>query len=138
MAADVGIVVIGERPYAEGLGDRADLSLSDADSALIDRVKEHSKKTVVILVSGRPMVVTLPLMKADAFVAAWLPGTEGQGVADVLFGDYDFAGKLPYTWPRWNSQLPFPNLGAVPTRTCAAPSNSPPMNSAVAVFDRCP
>jgi beta-glucosidase len=119
--ADVGIVVVGERPYAEGVGDRGDLSLSDADNALINHVKEHSKKVVVILVSGRPMVVTMPLMKVDAFVAAWLPGTEGQGVADVLFGDYDFVGKLPYTWPRWNSQLPFLNLSAVPTRTCAAP-----------------
>jgi beta-glucosidase len=119
--ADVGIVVLGERPYAEGLGDRGDLSVSDADSALIDRVKEHSKKLVVILVSGRPMVVTLPLMKIDAFVAAWLPGTEGEGVADVLFGDYDFTGRLPYTWPRWNSQLPLSDLGAVATRTCAAP-----------------
>jgi hypothetical protein len=51
---------------------------------------------------------------------AWLPGTEGQGVADVLFGDYDFVGKLPYTWPRWSSQLPF-DLNAVPTQNCAAP-----------------
>jgi beta-glucosidase len=119
--ADVGIVVVGERPYAEGVGDREDLSISDADSALIDRVKAHSQKVVVVLVSGRPMVVTTPLMKVDAFVAAWLPGTEGRGVADVLFGDYDFTGRLPYAWPRWNSQLPFSNLGAVAPRTCAAP-----------------
>jgi beta-glucosidase len=118
--AEVGMVVVGEQPYSEGVGDRADLSLSDADSALIDRVKEHSKKLIVILVSGRPMVVTHPLFKMDAFVAAWLPGAEGQGVADVLFGDYDFVGKLPYTWPRWNSQLPF-DLSALPTKDCAAP-----------------
>jgi beta-glucosidase len=118
--ADIGIVVVGEQPYAEGRGDRADLSLSDTDSALIDRVKEHSQKLIVILIAGRPMVVINPLFKVDAFVAAWLPGTEGQGVADVLFGDYDFVGRLPYTWPRWNSQLPF-DLDALPTKSCAAP-----------------
>ncbi len=119
--ADIGIVVVGEKPYSEGVGDRADLSLSDADSALIDRMKARSQKVIVILISGRPMVITTQMVKADAFVAAWLPGTEGQGIADVLFGDYDFTGKLPYTWPRWNSQLPFANLNALPTRTCAAP-----------------
>jgi beta-glucosidase len=105
--ADVGIVVVGETPYAEGVGDRADLGLSAQDVALIERVKEKSVKIVVILISGRPMAITEQLDGSDAFVAAWLPGTEGQGVADVLFGDYPFTGKLPYTWPRSMDQIPF-------------------------------
>jgi beta-glucosidase len=61
----------------------------------------------VILVSGRPMIVTDWLDQADALIAAWLPGTEGQGVADVLFGDAPFTGRLPYTWPRSMDQIPF-------------------------------
>lgn len=104
--AEAGIVVVGETPYAEGFGDEADLSLSSADQALIERIRQRSKKLVVVMLSGRPMIVTdqLPLM--DAFVAAWLPGTEGQGVADVLYGDVPFTGKLPYAWPRNMDQVP--------------------------------
>ncbi len=98
--ADVGIAVVGEQPYAEGVGDRASLSLSAADVAVIQRLRERSERLVIVLISGRPMIVTEQLAAADAFVAAWLPGTEGAGVADVLFGDYQFTGKLPYTWPR--------------------------------------
>jgi len=64
----------------------------------------------VILVSGRPMIVTDTIAKVDAFVAAWLPGTEGQGVADVLFGDYKPTGKLSFTWPRSIDQVPI-NVG---------------------------
>jgi len=105
--ADVGIVVVGEMPYAEGVGDREDLALSEDDIAVIERVREKSKKLVVILISGRPMIVTEHLDQWDAVIAAWLPGTEGQGVADVLFGDYAFTGKLPYTWPRSMDQIPF-------------------------------
>jgi beta-glucosidase len=60
----------------------------------------------MILISGRPLLITDQLPQIDAFVAAWLPGTEGQGIADVLFGDYPFTGKLPYTWPRSPEQLP--------------------------------
>jgi beta-glucosidase len=105
--ADVGIIVVGEMPYAEGVGDRADLTLSERDIALIELVKERSERIVVILISGRPMIVTEHLDQWDAFIAAWLPGTEGQGVADVLFGDYPFSGKLPYTWPRAMDQIPF-------------------------------
>jgi len=105
--ADVGIVVVSETPYAEGVGDLADLTLSERDVALIERVRQRSERIVVILISGRPMVVTEHLDRWDAFVAAWLPGTEGQGVADVLFGDYPFTGKLPYTWPKSMDQIPF-------------------------------
>jgi beta-glucosidase len=103
----VGIVVVGEPTYAEGYGDRADLSLSEADMALIERMRQRSQKLVVLLFSGRPLIITGQLRLADAFVAAWLPGTEGQGVADVLFGDRPFSGRLPYTWPRSMDQLPF-------------------------------
>jgi beta-glucosidase len=109
--ADLGIAVIAEPTYAEGFGDRADLSLPPEDAALIGRMREVSRKLLVILLSGRPLVVTgqLPLM--DAFVVAWLPGTEGQGVADVLFGNQPFTGKLPYTWPRGMDQIPLSSEG---------------------------
>jgi beta-glucosidase len=104
--ADVGIVVVSEEPYAEGVGDRGDLHLSDADVALLKRVRSLCKKLVVILISGRPMIITEQLPLADAFVAAWLPGTEGHGVAQVLFGAYPFTGKLPYAWPGSMDQVP--------------------------------
>ena len=104
--ADVGIVVIAEKPYAEGEGDSNDLVLSQLDVDLIARVKERSKKVVVIILSGRPLVITDQLAMADAWVAAWLPGTEGQGVADVIFGDMPFTGKTPFTWPASMDQLP--------------------------------
>ncbi len=106
LVADAGIVVIAEQPYAEGVGDKADLSLSPEETQLISQVSKQSKKAVVILLSGRPRVITEQLPLAAAWVAAWLPGTEGGGIADVLFGDYPFTGKLPYSWPRSNDQLP--------------------------------
>ena len=108
--ADVGLVVVGETPYAEGVGDRDNLSLDAEDAAAIDRMKEAGIPVVVVLVSGRPLVLGDALAKADAFVAAWLPGTEGQGVTDVLFGDYRPTGKLSFTWPRNNAQIPI-NVG---------------------------
>lgn len=107
--AGVGIAVVGEEPYAEGEGDRADLNLSEPQRHLIRRMRERARPLVVVLISGRPLIVTGELELADAFVAAWLPGSEGQGVADVLFGKQPFTGKLPYTWPRDMSQVP---LGA--------------------------
>jgi beta-glucosidase len=105
--ADVGIVVIAEFPYAEWEGDNAFLNIDPADVAIIDRMRERSDKLIVILLSGRPMIISDVLMTADAFVAAWLPGTEGAGIADVLFGDKPFTGRLPYTWPRAIEQIPF-------------------------------
>jgi beta-glucosidase len=118
--ADVAIVVVGEKPYAEGRGDNPDPSLSEVDIELIKRVREQSEKVVVILISGRPLIITDALPYADAFVAAWLPGTEGMGVADVLFGDRPFTGKLPFTWPRSAEQLPF-DFSNLPTEGCDAP-----------------
>jgi beta-glucosidase len=107
VVADVGIAVVGETLYAEGEGDSADLALSQADASLIARLRQRSQLLLVVLISGRPMVINDEPAQADAFVAAWLPGTGGAGVAEVLFGDYPFTGKLPYTWPRGTAQLPF-------------------------------
>jgi len=104
--APLGIVVVGEEPYTEGAGDAADLTLSDQDIALIKKVADQVDQLVVLIISGRPLVITELLPLADAWVAAWLPGTEGQGVADVLFGDRPFTGKLSFHWPRSMDQLP--------------------------------
>ncbi|MCI0713573.1 MAG: family 16 glycosylhydrolase [Chloroflexi bacterium] len=106
--ANVGIVVVGERPYAEGLGDDPDLTLSAADLATIEAVSTQVDSVVVVIVSGRPLMITEHIENWDAVVAAWLPGTEGQGVADVLFGYQPFTGKLPLTWPASVDQLPLP------------------------------
>jgi beta-glucosidase len=103
--ADVGVVVIGEKPYAEMNGDRKDLSLAPEDVAAIDNLKAAGIPVVVVLLSGRPMILGNVIEKADAFVAAWLPGTEGDGVADVLFGDYKPTGKLSFSWPRTMAQI---------------------------------
>jgi beta-glucosidase len=97
--APAGIAVVGELPYAEGIGDCADLSLAAEDIAAIRALRQRCERLVVILISGRPLIVSDWLDQADAVVAAWLPGTEGQGVADALFGAVPFTGKLPYTWP---------------------------------------
>ena len=104
--AAVAIVAVGETPYAEAAGDRSDLSLSAEDLALIDRVAAAGTPIVLIVVSGRPLIVGPALDKASAVVAAWLPGTEGRGVSDVLFGDHPPTGKLAFTWARSMDQLP--------------------------------
>jgi len=97
--ADVGIVIVGETPYAEGVGDEEHPALSSEDLEVIDRVRAASKNIVVIIVSGRPLDVSPYVNDWDALVAAWLPGSEGGGVADVLFGDFPFTGTLPLAWP---------------------------------------
>lgn len=111
---DVGVVVIGETPYAEGVGDVGvgghTLNLSATDKANIDRVCSAIKTCVVVDVAGRPQIVTDQLPKTDAFVMSWLPGSEGAGVADVLFGKRPFTGKLSVTWPRSEAQEPI-NIG---------------------------
>jgi len=98
--ADLAIVVVGETPYAEMMGDRKDLSLSAEDVAVVERLKETGLPVVVLLLSGRPMIIDKVIDKCDAFVAGWLPGTEGRGVTDVLFGDFKPTGKLSVSWPR--------------------------------------
>lgn len=123
-AHDVAIVVIGETPYAEGMGDirhggavkrgsgvqtmtnlapyGSTLVLADRhpeDLAVIERIRAKGIPVVTVLISGRPLVTNAELDASQAFVAAWLPGSEGAGVADVLFGDHDFVGTLPFSWP---------------------------------------
>ncbi|MDX2139907.1 MAG: glycoside hydrolase family 3 N-terminal domain-containing protein [Chloroflexota bacterium] len=117
---DVGIVVVGEQPYAEYEGDDPDLLLDTRDVRLITAMREQVDKLIVVQLSGRPLVIDTSLNLADAWVAAWLPGTEGAGVTDVLFGEQDFVGKLSYTWLRNIEQLPF-DFENMPTEGCAAP-----------------
>ena len=125
----VGVVVVGETPYAEGFGDvggplwaydpgdngvprpAKTMLLSDADRAAVRTVCAATAKCVVLVVSGRPMIIEPALLsKIDAVVASWLPGSEGAGVADVLFGRRGFTGKLSVTWPRSVAQEPI-NVG---------------------------
>jgi len=120
-ASDVGIVVVGESPYAEGVGDKQDLRLTAEDISAITNTRAHVKKLIVIILSGRPMVITDQFQDADAWVAAWLPGSEGEGVTDVLFGDYLFTGKLSYSWPRSNAQLPINENNSAGKTGCQAP-----------------
>jgi len=103
--ADAVVVVVGELPYAEMKGDRSDLRLSPPDVALVEKAKSAGAPVVTVLLSGRPLILGAALDASNAFIAAWLPGTEGQGVADVLFGDYKPTGKLPRPWPRNNDGL---------------------------------
>jgi beta-glucosidase len=108
--ADVCIAVVGEEPYAEGQGDSERLSLTITDKRMLRRLPDRCGRIVAVLISGRPLIVTDYLDGWDALVAAWLPGTEGQGVADALFGDVTFSGQLPYSWPRSVDQLPLSAL----------------------------
>jgi beta-glucosidase len=128
---DVAIVVIGEKPYAEGMGDirtgddvivRAGSQINGllkvlepyGDTAALSKLHPEDIRTiqniaskgipvVTVLVSGRPLVTDEELDASDAFVAAWLPGSEGDGVADVLFGGHNFTGRLSFSWPRGTS-----------------------------------
>jgi beta-glucosidase len=102
--ADAVLVVVGEQPYAEMKGNRTDLGLDPADVALVEKAKKSGARVISVLLSGRPLVLGTALDASDALVAAWLPGTEGLGVADVLFGVAKPKGKLPRTWPRSNEQ----------------------------------
>ncbi len=101
--ATMGVAVIGETPYAEMNGDRTELSLAAEDVAVVDELKRAGIPVVAVLVSGRPLAIDKILDKADAVVAAWLPGSEGDGVADVLTGAWQPTGKLSFTWPKGSS-----------------------------------
>lgn len=103
---ELAIVVAGERPYAEFSGDRQDLRLSASDQSLVAALHDRGIPVVLVLVSGRPMIVTEMLPDLAGLVAVWLPGSEGAGVADVLFGDVPASGRLSVAWPRSNDQLP--------------------------------
>ncbi|KAH6820005.1 Glycosyl hydrolase family protein [Perilla frutescens var. hirtella] len=106
---DYAIVVVGEHPYTETAGDSETLTMADSGPNVIKNVC-GAVKCVVIIISGRPIVIEPYLSAIDALVAAWLPGSEGQGVADALFGDYGFTGKLSRTWFKTVDQLPM-NVG---------------------------
>jgi beta-glucosidase len=105
---DAAIVVFGEHPYAEGAGDVSSLAYADEqrDLALLERLHAQRIPVVAVLISGRPLWIEAELAASDSFVAAWLPGAEGGGVADVLFRSpdgavaHDFRGRLPLAWPR--------------------------------------
>ena len=126
---DAGVVVVGETPYAEGFGDVGGpqwgfdpgdmgvlrppqtMQLNAADKAAVDKVCSQAASCVVIVVSGRPMIFDpAQLGEIDGLVAAWLPGSEGDGVSDPLFGRRPYTGKLPVTWPRTLDQEPI-NVG---------------------------
>jgi beta-glucosidase len=107
---DVAIVVFGEQPYAEYFGNVKSLDYQGgkgADAALLARLKQAGIAVISIFLSGRPLWVNAELNASDAFVAAWLPGSEGAGIADVIFRNsegavnHDFTGKLSFSWPRW-------------------------------------
>jgi beta-glucosidase len=112
--ADAVIAVVGEAPYAEMKGDRTNLELAANDFALVAQARAAGAPVVTLLISGRPLILNSSLADSSAFVAAWLPGTEGQGVADVLFGDAKPTGKLPREWPRDNDQLAANKLAGKP------------------------
>lgn len=107
--ADVIVLALGEKPYAEMMGDTRDLSLSgplslQENMSAVESVKGFDKPVVTIIIAGRPLLINEHLSDWDALVMAWLPGTEGLGMTDVLFGDLPFTGKLPVTWPLTNEQ----------------------------------
>ncbi len=110
---DVAVVVFGEDPYAEFQGDRPTLAYkpgNETDLALLKRLKAEGIPVVAVFLSGRPLWVNREINAADAFVAAWLPGSEGAGIADVLLRgsdgrvQHDFKGKLSFSWPRTATQ----------------------------------
>lgn len=129
--ADVIVYVVGEKPYAEWLGDYRGSNFEGQiyrsftwggpgatfktveELGYISKISEYKtagKKVVTVFISGRPLPISTLITASDAFVAAWLPGSEGAGVADVLFGDYAPTGKLPHSWPASASQIPI-NVG---------------------------
>lgn len=112
--ADVVIAVIGELPYAEMKGDRKDLKLAAEDAILIKKAKSIGAPVITVVLSGRPLILGEAFDASDAVVAAWLPGTEGLGVTDVLFGDFKPTGKLPRAWPK-DEAISTGSAGATPS-----------------------
>jgi len=109
MRGDVGIVVLSEPPYCEGEGDRNDLSLTADEVEMVRRVRRQCDLLVLVIYSGRPLIIGDVLDACDAVVASWLPGTEADGIADVLFGKRPFSGRLSYEWPKTMDQVRSPN-----------------------------
>lgn len=109
--ADIGIAIVGESPYAEGWGDNPYPTLNEKDLSAIKNLQDNSDSVVVILVTGRPLLVSDEINNWDALMVAWLPGSEGAGVADVLFRKKSVTGTLPLPWPANSSQLPIITTG---------------------------
>lgn len=150
---DVAIVVFGEAPYAEFMGDRLDHRLGNEEGlVLLKKFRAAGIRTVAVLLSGRPLWMNRELAAADAFVAAWLPGSEGEGVADLIIGDaagrarFDFSGRLSFDWPSdcasgsrplfpFGSGGSFVHLPSMPALSdkCAVVAGAP---SARSLFDR--
>jgi beta-glucosidase len=135
---DVAIVVFGETPYAEFQGDQTDVALHHDNSASLDLIKKLKAQgipVVAVLLSGRPLYVNPQINAADAFVAAWLPGSEGEGIADVLLGKSDFRGQLSFSWPKRPNQTPLnvgdqsydPQFALGYGLTYAKPTQTPPL-----------
>lgn len=124
--ADYAVVVVGEEPYAEGAGDifpsQSAFDLSEEDKAMIEAVKDQGIPMVVVLLSGRPLDIREEINQSNAFIAAWLPGTEGgKGIADVMFGDYSPTGKLSHTWPESYYDVPLNVIGDYPEHEALFP-----------------
>ncbi len=106
--AAIGVVCIAEDPYAEGLGDRAIPTVRPQDQLVFERMRARCDRLVLVIYSGRPLVIPELLEEADAAVAAWLPGTEASELPQLLLGDAPFEGRLPYPWPRTARDLSVP------------------------------
>jgi len=102
--------VIGENPYAETEGDRnSQINIRNIDTDMLREAYGYDCPVIVIMLSGRPMTIGDEYKNWDAFITAWLPGSEGGGIADVLFGDRDFTGRTPYTWRKTiNGEILYP------------------------------
>lgn len=110
--ASTGVVVVAENPYAEGMGDNGNLTLTDDQRELITRVRAQVEKLVLVIYSGRPIVVSDVVDQCDAIVAAFLPGSEASALAEVFYGQQAFTGKLSFSWPRDLDQIPLSALKA--------------------------
>ena len=104
------VAIVGEHPYTEGYGDDPGIGLSSLDKEVLKKCYISGNKVVVVILSGRPLMIENHIQSWDALIAAWLPGMAGEGVADVLFGDYNPTAKLSYTWPKNINQIPI-NIG---------------------------
>lgn len=109
--AEIGIAIVGEKPYAEGWGDKEYPILDTDDLQAIENLRATCEKIIVVIVSGRPLLIEREVDSFDVLVAAWLPGSEGAGVSDVLFGHKQFTGTLPLPWPARSQQLPITSSG---------------------------
>ena len=144
--ADYAIVVIGEEPYAEGSGDREELTIDKNQINLVRKVKNLGMPVVTLLISGRPMIINSILHNSDVLFASWLPGTEGDGIAEVIFGDFEPTGKLPMTWQKSMDQIPqnfgdenydpfFPYGYGITKYENSADGSAPVLNSALLTED---